>query len=170
MMQDVATSHVDFNSFLAFANECVPRRPARLRAGARHEREPLYFLEDSWTGWSAFAARQPPPSRYALPPSRYGGQDGATDFAPSRSRSLKEWSARRADLDEARAVRRERSLAGSTGLETAASGVTGRCQSPHIAPWPSTADRGRLFRNGFKFLQSSWWPLARWPVAWPAPY
>ena len=42
---------------------------------------------------------------------------GGTDFARRRARAC---------LDEARAEGRERSLAGSTGLEPAASGVTGR--------------------------------------------
>ena len=50
-------------------------------------------------------------SAFAL--SRYG----ETDFADVTGLAC---------LDEARAVRRERSLAGSTGLEPAASGVTGR--------------------------------------------
>ena len=50
------------------------------------------------------------------PPSRLR-RYGATDFACVTGLAC---------LDEARAVRRERSLAGSTGLEPAASGVTGR--------------------------------------------
>ena len=59
-------------------------------------------------------------------------------------------------------------LAGSTGLEPAASGVTGRCQSPHIAADPEIgvgcpAGLGRLrpivdacFGTACKFLQSSY--------------
>ena len=57
------------------------------------------------------------------PPSRLRCY-GETDFA-CQIRSLGTWPRRRRGLDEAR-PKGERSLAGWTGLEPAASGVTGR--------------------------------------------
>ena len=80
-----------------------------------------------------------------------------------RRDNLRTWLANRSSRTVGKCERR---LAGSTGLEPAASGVTGRCQPPQIAadpgksgsalpPWPSKVDRGRLFRNVLQILASA---------------